>query len=208
MTFPLQGANVLIVEDDFLVALEVETVLQERGRLRAPHLSYGERSAGDRARPSRARFGRDPGRPARAGDGDPCRARARRTGDAVPVLHRSGEFGSDHRRVAARQGPLEAHVAQGSARGRRPKPSDRRPRKRAERAESFEGPVRLAGSDDKRGRRRLRGRSEEMVLQERIELSTSPLPRECSTTELLQHPGAGRPKASGFCHSRRGMASR
>ena len=28
-----------------------------------------------------------------------------------------------------------------------------------------------------------------MVLQERIELSTSPLPRECSTTELLQHPG-------------------
>jgi hypothetical protein len=25
------------------------------------------------------------------------------------------------------------------------------------------------------------------VLQERIELSTSPLPRECSTTELLQH---------------------
>jgi hypothetical protein len=26
------------------------------------------------------------------------------------------------------------------------------------------------------------------VLQERIELSTSPLPRECSTTELLQHP--------------------
>ena len=27
-----------------------------------------------------------------------------------------------------------------------------------------------------------------MVLQERIELSTSPLPRECSTTELLQHP--------------------
>ena len=27
-----------------------------------------------------------------------------------------------------------------------------------------------------------------MVLQERIELSTSPLPRECSTTELLQRP--------------------
>jgi hypothetical protein len=27
-----------------------------------------------------------------------------------------------------------------------------------------------------------------LVLQERIELSTSPLPRECSTTELLQHP--------------------
>jgi iron complex transport system substrate-binding protein len=31
-----------------------------------------------------------------------------------------------------------------------------------------------------------------MVLQERIELSTSPLPRECSTTELLQHPGSAR----------------
>ena len=26
-----------------------------------------------------------------------------------------------------------------------------------------------------------------MVLPERIELSTSPLPRECSTTELRQH---------------------
>jgi hypothetical protein len=26
-----------------------------------------------------------------------------------------------------------------------------------------------------------------VVLQERIELSTSPLPRVCSTTELLQH---------------------
>ena len=32
-----------------------------------------------------------------------------------------------------------------------------------------------------------------MVLQERIELSTSPLPRECSTTELLQRsPEAGK----------------
>jgi hypothetical protein len=33
-----------------------------------------------------------------------------------------------------------------------------------------------------------------MVLQERIELSTSPLPRECSTTELLQQrrPAVGR----------------
>ena len=30
------------------------------------------------------------------------------------------------------------------------------------------------------------GLKSEMVLQERIELSTSPLPRECSTTELLQ----------------------
>ena len=29
------------------------------------------------------------------------------------------------------------------------------------------------------------------MLQERIELSTSPLPRECSTTELLQHPFRG-----------------
>jgi site-specific DNA recombinase len=29
-----------------------------------------------------------------------------------------------------------------------------------------------------------------LVLPERIELSTSPLPRECSTTELRQHPGA------------------
>jgi hypothetical protein len=33
-----------------------------------------------------------------------------------------------------------------------------------------------------------------MVLQERIELSTSPLPRECSTTELLQHLKAHRPR--------------
>jgi hypothetical protein len=29
-----------------------------------------------------------------------------------------------------------------------------------------------------------------MVLPERIELSTSPLPRECSTTELRQQAGA------------------
>ena len=28
-----------------------------------------------------------------------------------------------------------------------------------------------------------------MVLRERIELSTSPLPRVCSTTELPQHTG-------------------
>ena len=34
-----------------------------------------------------------------------------------------------------------------------------------------------------------------MVLQERIELSTSPLPRECSTTELLQR----RALRQGFC---------
>ncbi len=33
-----------------------------------------------------------------------------------------------------------------------------------------------------------------VVLQERIELSTSPLPRECSTTELLQHPRVSKPK--------------
>jgi hypothetical protein len=32
--------------------------------------------------------------------------------------------------------------------------------------------------------------TELLVLQERIELSTSPLPRECSTTELLQHLSA------------------
>ena len=31
MTSSLQGANVLIIEDDFLVALEVETVLQDEG---------------------------------------------------------------------------------------------------------------------------------------------------------------------------------
>jgi hypothetical protein len=38
-----------------------------------------------------------------------------------------------------------------------------------------------------------------VVLQERIELSTSPLPRECSTTELLQHLKARRAyEASGF----------
>jgi hypothetical protein len=38
------------------------------------------------------------------------------------------------------------------------------------------------------------------VLQERIELSTSPLPRECSTTELLQHlgPANGADRTSGF----------
>ena len=37
-----------------------------------------------------------------------------------------------------------------------------------------------------------------MVLQERIELSTSPLPRECSTTELLQRPGARSPERAGL----------
>lgn len=39
------------------------------------------------------------------------------------------------------------------------------------------------------------GKKSEMVLPERIELSTSPLPRECSTTELRQQPDA-----ADFCH--------
>jgi hypothetical protein len=46
-----------------------------------------------------------------------------------------------------------------------------------------------------------------MVLQERIELSTSPLPRECSTTELLQHPAVWavpRRMAAAYRQSRRG----
>jgi hypothetical protein len=48
-----------------------------------------------------------------------------------------------------------------------------------------------------------------MVLQERIELSTSPLPRECSTTELLQHPGSAAPnEVGGLCHRRSGKARR
>jgi hypothetical protein len=44
---------------------------------------------------------------------------------------------------------------------------------------------------------------EKMVLPERLELSTSPLPRECSTTELRQralpvaHRLSGIPKRSG-----------
>jgi hypothetical protein len=42
-----------------------------------------------------------------------------------------------------------------------------------------------------------------MVLQERIELSTSPLPRECSTTELLQHPKRVQ-TARGFLPQHRG----
>jgi hypothetical protein len=37
-----------------------------------------------------------------------------------------------------------------------------------------------------------------MVLQERIELSTSPLPRECSTTELLQHLKGAAPRSVGL----------
>jgi hypothetical protein len=41
-----------------------------------------------------------------------------------------------------------------------------------------------------------------LVLPDRIELSTSPLPRECSTTELRQQEAAAapRPKARGNCH--------
>ena len=35
-----------------------------------------------------------------------------------------------------------------------------------------------------------------VVLQERIELSTSPLPRECSTTELLQRDAFDRATAA------------
>ena len=42
-----------------------------------------------------------------------------------------------------------------------------------------------------------------MVLRERIELSTSPLPRECSTTELPQQAV----NAADFCHKRRASAS-
>ena len=47
-----------------------------------------------------------------------------------------------------------------------------------------------------------------MVLPLRIELRTSPLPRECSTTELRQHPGVRgdihepRPAWQGVCRAR------
>ena len=44
-----------------------------------------------------------------------------------------------------------------------------------------------------------------MVLQGRIELPTSPLPRECSTTELLQHRGRG---ISGNRHSAQALSGR
>jgi hypothetical protein len=46
------------------------------------------------------------------------------------------------------------------------------------------------------GKRQLTGKPKKMVLPDRIELSTSPLPMECSTTELRQHaPDHGnRPK--------------
>ena len=48
-----------------------------------------------------------------------------------------------------------------------------------------------------------------LVLQERIELSTSPLPRECSTTELLQRLKArGLQKRPASCHSGPGKARR
>src|SRR5690606_37624728 len=43
-----------------------------------------------------------------------------------------------------------------------------------------------------------------LVLRERIELSTSPLPRECSTTELPQRLQ----DAADFCHKDRRSASR
>ncbi len=50
-----------------------------------------------------------------------------------------------------------------------------------------------------------------MVLPERIELSTSPLPRECSTTELRQRFGqsglALSRNVGAFCHRGQGMAS-
>ena len=50
-----------------------------------------------------------------------------------------------------------------------------------------------------------------MVLRERIELSTSPLPRECSTTELPQlispADAVAACRARGFCHSETVMAS-
>ena len=49
-----------------------------------------------------------------------------------------------------------------------------------------------------------------MVLQERIELSTSPLPRGCSTTELLQRTGRDRATAGARAQDprtiQRGMA--
>ena len=49
-----------------------------------------------------------------------------------------------------------------------------------------------------------------MVLQERIELSTSPLPRGCSTTELLQRTGRDRATAAALAQDlksiRRGTA--
>ena len=44
-----------------------------------------------------------------------------------------------------------------------------------------------------------------MVLQERIELSTSPLPRECSTTELLQHLRLAAQETSGFLPQQAGQ---
>jgi hypothetical protein len=42
-----------------------------------------------------------------------------------------------------------------------------------------------------------------LVLPERIELSTSPLPRECSTTELRQRPGQIRDPGKGGCEAAR-----
>ena len=46
------------------------------------------------------------------------------------------------------------------------------------------------------GRQTLMIYKEKMVLLEGIELSTSPLPRECSTTELQQRPGVTKQETS------------
>ena len=66
------------------------------------------------------------------------------------------------------------------------------------------GPHRRFCPDDQSRRKPYRAdvSKERMVLQERIELSTSPLPRECSTTELRQRAnGEGRllPQGSPPC---------
>jgi hypothetical protein len=45
-----------------------------------------------------------------------------------------------------------------------------------------------------------------MVLPDRIELSTSPLPRECSTTELRQHAGRQGESARKHRHRRSVLA--
>jgi hypothetical protein len=54
-------------------------------------------------------------------------------------------------------------------------------------------------------RRQLSVNVRKLVLPDRIELSTSPLPMECSTTELRQRAGIGNrplgpPQAGGSCH--------
>ena len=144
MTFPLQGANVLIVEDDFLVALEVETVLQDEGAHVLPICRTVNEALAVARDPAAlisvaildVRLGREMVTPV-------ARELAGK-GDAVPVLHRSGEYGSDRRRVAA---------APRSSRNRRrarlcspPSPKAFRPptEERAERAGSFEASQRSA----------------------------------------------------------------